>query len=86
MRRPLRIVSATSLARAGSGGAERGQVAGGACRAQARQQRRLIRLGGRGRLARQAQRARGRPHRKHQCDHGAYRAIRRTRLRPDHHE
>lgn len=82
MRRPLRIVSASGLARAGGGRAERGEVAGRARRAQARQHGRLLRLGRRG-LAREPQRARRLPRREHQSEHRAYRAERRA---PDQRE
>lgn len=67
---PLGVVPAAGLTGAGGGGAERGEVAGGARRAQARQHGRLLRLGGVRRLARPAQRARRRPHREHECQHG----------------
>lgn len=85
MRRPLRIVSASGLARAGGGRAERGEVAGRARRAQARQHGRLLRLGRRG-LAREPQRARRLPRREHQREHRAYRAERRARRGPDQRE
>lgn len=84
-RRPLRIVSASGLARAGGGRAERGEVAGRARRAQARQHGRLLRLGRRG-LAREPQRARRLPRREHQREHRAYRAERRARRGPDQRE
>lgn len=71
-RGPLRVVASAGLAGAGGGGAERGEVAGGARRAQPRQHGGLVglRRGGR-RLARPAQRARRCPHREHEGQHGA---------------
>lgn len=69
--RPLRVV-ATCLAGASRGRAEGGEITGGARRAQSRQRGGLIRLRGGGyRVARPAQRARCRPHREHECQHGA---------------
>lgn len=69
--RPLRVV-ATCLAGASGGRAEGGEVTGGARRAQPRQHGGLVRLRGGGyRVARPAQRACCRPHRKHECQHGA---------------
>lgn len=69
VRGPLGVVAATGLTGAGGGGAERGQVAGGARRAKARQHGRVLRVGGARCLARPAQRARRRPHREHECQH-----------------
>lgn len=72
-RGPLGLFSATGLAGAGGGRAERGEVAGGARRAQPRQHGGLVRLG-RGRcLARPAQRPCRRPHREHERQHGTTR-------------
>lgn len=69
--RPLRLV-ATCLAGASGGRAEGREVTRGARRAQPRQHGGLVRLWGGGyRVARPAQRARCRPHREHECQHGA---------------